>query len=122
MVTTHRRTSATTRATPAGLAASWTVVAESLANPGQGAGAASASGVRINEMSDAADFTKEFIELYYDSHAATPDDGPSRRGERSRRDAALGRDRQADAGPPRATMALSAPPPPTTSAAARHGS
>ena len=30
----------------------------------------------IREMADAADFTKEFIELYYDSQPATPDAVP----------------------------------------------
>jgi hypothetical protein len=73
---THRAYQRNNPGDPPGLAGSWAVVAESLANPGQGAGAASASGVRINEMSDAADFTKEFVELYYDSAAATPDAVP----------------------------------------------
>lgn len=74
--TTHRAYQRTKPGDPAGLPASWVVASESLANPGQGAGAPSASGVRINEMADASDFTKEFVELFYDSQAATPDAVP----------------------------------------------
>ena len=74
--TTHRAYQRNNPGDPPGLAGSWTVAAESLANPGQGAGAASASGVRINEMSDAGDFTKEFVEIYDDSATATPDAVP----------------------------------------------
>jgi hypothetical protein len=58
---------------PAGVAGSWTVVPEASANPGQGAGASSNAGVRINEMADASDYTKEFVELYLDDTPAPPD-------------------------------------------------
>ena len=58
---------------PPGVSGSWSVVAESLANPGQGAGSSSSAGVRINEMSDAADYTKEFVELFYDTSPSGPD-------------------------------------------------
>lgn len=61
---------------PAGSGASWFTLAESSANPGQGAGAPSGAGVVINEMSDASDFTKEFVELYNDAGAAPPDATP----------------------------------------------
>ena len=58
---------------PAGSASSWTTVVESAANPGQGAGSPSGAGVVINEMADAAAYTNEFIELYYDA-GSTPAD------------------------------------------------
>src|SRR5262249_43028325 len=58
---------------PAGSSSSWNVVDESLANPGQGAGSATAAGLRINEFSDASDYTKEFVELYNDAGVSPPD-------------------------------------------------
>lgn len=58
---------------PAGQSASWNVLTESSANPGQGAGTGSSAGVVINEMSDASDYTKEFVELYYDADLSPPD-------------------------------------------------
>jgi hypothetical protein len=61
---------------PAGTAASWNIVAEVSANPGQGAGTPSGASLVINEMADAADYRKEFIELYYDAGAAPPDVTP----------------------------------------------
>ena len=73
MSTTHRAYRRVNPGDPPGASGSWNVVAESLANPGQGAGAGSLAGVRINEMSDAADYTKEFVELYYDASPAAPD-------------------------------------------------
>lgn len=73
MSTTHRAYQRNNPGDPAGSASSWSVVAEGDANPGEGAGNPSASGVRINEMSDAADYTKEFIELYNDAGTSPPD-------------------------------------------------
>jgi len=73
---THQAFERVHPADPAGTEASWNVVAESLADPGAGAGSGAGSGVRINEMADAADFTKEFVELYYDAAPAGPDLGP----------------------------------------------
>lgn len=58
---------------PAGSAGSWTVAGEAGATPGSGAGVRSGSGVRINEMSDAPDFPKEFVELFYDAGSSGPD-------------------------------------------------
>ncbi len=66
----------TNPADPAGLPASWSIVDQSLANPGQGAGTPGGAGLRINEFADAADFTKEFVELYYDAGIAPPDTIP----------------------------------------------
>lgn len=54
-------------------ASSWNTVAMANANPGGGAGAMTGAGVVINEMSDASDYTKEFIELYYDAGSAPAD-------------------------------------------------
>jgi len=51
----------------------WTTVGEDNANPGQGAGTPSGAGVVINEVADASDYTKEFIELYNDGGTAAPD-------------------------------------------------
>ena len=51
---------------PPGVAGSWNTVAEGEANPGTGAGSGSGAGVRINEMADASDYTKEFVEIYND--------------------------------------------------------
>jgi hypothetical protein len=73
MSTTHRAYQRVNPGDPPGVSGSWSVVGESLAHPGQGAGSGSASGVRINEMADAADYTKEFIALYYDTTPAGPD-------------------------------------------------
>jgi hypothetical protein len=73
MSTTHRAYQRVNPGDPPGTAGSWTVVDESLANPGQGAGTGSSSGVRINEMSDASDFNNEFVELYYDTAPSGPD-------------------------------------------------
>ena len=50
----------------------WTTVAEASANPGQGAGTPSGAGLVINEIADASDYTKEYIELYYDAGASNP--------------------------------------------------
>ncbi len=61
---------------PAGAAGSWTTVPEAGANPGQGAGTPSGAGVVLNEMADASDFTKEFLELYYDAGSAPADTTP----------------------------------------------
>jgi Lamin Tail Domain len=58
---------------PAGSPSSWTIVARANANPGTGAGAGSGAGVAINELADASDFTKEFVELYYDAGLSAPD-------------------------------------------------
>jgi len=73
MSTTHLAYQRFTPGDPPGASGSWNAVAESLANPGQGAGPGSLAGVRVNEMSDAADYTKEFVELYYDAAPAAPD-------------------------------------------------
>ncbi len=73
MSTTHRAYQRIHPGDPPGVSGSWNVVAESLANPGQGAGSGSLAGVRINEMSDAADYTKEFVELFYDTSPVAPD-------------------------------------------------
>jgi hypothetical protein len=73
MSTTHRAYQRVHPGDPPGDSASWAVVAESLANPGTGAGTGSASGVRINEMADAANFSTEFVELYYDPAPSGPD-------------------------------------------------
>lgn len=75
----HRAYQRTQPGAPAGSAASWNVVDESQANPGQGGGALSGAGVRINEFSDAADFTREFVELIYDPGSAPPDTVPPAR-------------------------------------------
>ena len=56
-----------------GSASSWTTVAQGSANPGSGAGSLSGAGVVINEMADAATFTYEFIELFYDGGSFIPD-------------------------------------------------
>ncbi len=56
-----------------GAPSSWNVVGEASANPGLGAGVASAAGVVINEMADASDYRKEFVELHYDATPVTPD-------------------------------------------------
>src|SRR5438552_6151619 len=66
-------------ADPSGAAGSWNVVAGEPANPGQGAGAPGGAGVVINEMADAPDYRKEFVELYYDAGAAPPDAVPPAR-------------------------------------------
>ena len=58
---------------PAGTASSWNTVASTSANPGSGAGPMSGAGVVINEMADASDYTKEYIELYYDAGSAPAD-------------------------------------------------
>jgi hypothetical protein len=73
MSTTHRAYQRNHPQDPAGVAGSWTLVDESLANPGSGAGSGNGAGVRINEMADAADFTQEYVELFYDATTATPD-------------------------------------------------
>ena len=70
---TNKAFQRTTPGAPAGNAGSWSQVAEALANPGQGAGAGSGVGVVINEYADASDYTKEFVELYYDANVAAPD-------------------------------------------------
>jgi len=59
-----------------GTAGSWTTVVEGSANPGQGAGTACGAGVIINEMADASDYTKEFVELYYDAGSSPADTVP----------------------------------------------
>ncbi len=56
-----------------GSTSSWTTVAQGSANPGSGAGTLSGAGVVINEMADAATFTYEFIELFYDGGSSIPD-------------------------------------------------
>lgn len=76
---THRAFQRVGPGAPAGLAASWNVVDEALATPGGGAGAPVAAGLRINEFADAADFTREFIELYNDAGSAPLDDVPPAR-------------------------------------------
>lgn len=58
---------------PPGSAASWNSVSEPAANPGAGAGVQTGAGVRVNEFSDAADYTQEFVEIYYDAGSAPPD-------------------------------------------------
>ena len=63
----------TSPAAPAGSPSSYAIVPEASANPGSGAGAGSGIGVAINEMSDASDYKKEFVELYYDAGVAAPD-------------------------------------------------
>jgi hypothetical protein len=55
---------------------SWTTVPEANANPGQGAGTPCGAGVVINEIADASDYTKEFVELYYDAGSAPADTVP----------------------------------------------
>ena len=57
----------------AGSAASWAVVPETSADPGAGAGTPTGAGVVVNEMADAADFRKEFVEVYYDAGTPQPD-------------------------------------------------
>jgi len=74
--TTHRAYQRNHPQDAAGSPASWTIVDESLANPGSGAGMGSGSGVRINEISDAAEFTKEYVELYFDPAPSVPDTLP----------------------------------------------
>jgi hypothetical protein len=76
MSTTHRSYQRTNPGDAAGSPGSWNIVVEALANPGAGAGTASGSGIRINEMSDAADFSNEFIELTNDEGISPPDDTP----------------------------------------------
>lgn len=76
MSTTHRSYQRQNPGDPSGSASSWNIVDQTSANPGEGAGNPTSSGVRINEMSDAADFTKEFIELYYDAGLVPPDEVP----------------------------------------------
>jgi len=61
---------------PAGIAGSWNVVVRTSANPGQGAGTGSNAGVVLGELADATDYTKEFIELYYDSGISPADTTP----------------------------------------------
>ncbi|HJQ97769.1 MAG TPA: fibronectin type III domain-containing protein, partial [Candidatus Polarisedimenticolaceae bacterium] len=73
MSTTHRAYQRNHPQDAPGSAGSWTIVDESLANPGAGAGSGNGAGVRINEMADAADFTKEYVELYYDAAPSVPD-------------------------------------------------
>jgi hypothetical protein len=73
MSTTHRAYQRNHPQDAAGSLGSWTIVDESLANPGAGAGSGNGAGVRINEMADAADFTKEYVELYYDAAPSAPD-------------------------------------------------
>ncbi len=73
MASTHQAYQRTAPGNPAGSSSSWNVVSEAAADPGLGAGAGSGAGVRINEFADAADFTKEYVELYYDAGAATVD-------------------------------------------------
>ena len=54
---------------PAGQASSWTVLDAATGNPGSGAAAGCAAGVRINEFSDAngsGNFIYEFVELHFD--------------------------------------------------------
>jgi endonuclease I len=54
----------------AGKTASWTIGAASNATPGRGAGAGCASGVKINEISDASgtgNYVYEFVELHADN-------------------------------------------------------
>jgi len=54
----------------AGKSASWTVAADAYATPGSGAGAGCASGVKINEFSDASgsgSYVYEFVELHVDN-------------------------------------------------------
>ncbi len=60
----------------AGLAGSWTTTALASATPGSGAGTLSGAGVVINEASDASDYPKEFIELFYDAGGAPDSDPP----------------------------------------------
>jgi hypothetical protein len=68
---------------PAGVAGSWTTVARTSANPGSGVGTLSGAGVRLNELADASDYTKEFLELFYDAGGsgvtASPSATPSSR-------------------------------------------
>lgn len=65
-----------TPGSPSGNTSSWNIVPMASANPGQGAGTGSGAGVRINEMSDASNFTREFVELYYDGADPSPDATP----------------------------------------------
>ncbi len=60
----------------AGSLSSWTVVGDASANPGQGAGTGSGAGVVINEIADASDYRKQFVELYYDAITAPADTTP----------------------------------------------
>jgi hypothetical protein len=76
MSVTHRAYQRNHPQDAAGTTGSWTIVDESLANPGSGAGPGNGAGVRINEMADAADFTQEYVELYYDATTAAPDTIP----------------------------------------------
>jgi hypothetical protein len=76
MSTTHRAYQRNHPQDASQVAGSWTIVDESLANPGSGAGSGNGSGVRINEMADAADFTQEYVELYYDAAPSAPDTIP----------------------------------------------
>lgn len=73
MSSTHMAYQRTSPAASAGSPSSWNVVAESSANPGSGAAGSGGSGLRIVEMSDAAEFNMEFVELYYDAGPAAPD-------------------------------------------------
>ncbi len=59
-----------------GTAGSWTVDSLTSATPGSGAGTLSGAGVVINEASDASDYPKEFIELFYDAGGAPDTDPP----------------------------------------------
>jgi len=76
MATTHLTYQRTSPGAPPGNPGSWTTSPETAATPGSGAGAPSGSGLRINEMSDASDFTKEFLEIYSDAGALPPDVTP----------------------------------------------
>lgn len=76
MTSTHASYQRWNPGDPAANAGSWQILGEGAANPGQGAGTSTGSGVRINEMADAADFTKEFVEIYYDAAPTAPDTIP----------------------------------------------
>jgi hypothetical protein len=55
---------------PAGTAGSWAINPVASANPGSGAGSGSGAGLVINEVADPSDYTKEYVELFYDAGAA----------------------------------------------------
>ncbi len=69
----YQRTSPTA---PAGQTSSWTVVSMSQANPGSGMTPEGSDNVIISEWSDSSDYTCEFVELFYDGGASTPDTTP----------------------------------------------
>ncbi len=73
MATTHAAYQRNHPGDPAGQPSSWTIVSESLATPGQGPPGGSGAGVRITEMSDASEFTREFVELVNDASGGPPD-------------------------------------------------